>query len=880
LKSSLYEKKEYLTGSYGLFNCFVILPLIFFLSCKKVEDAKEAIEIFNGKVDGGWSSWEVKNKCNRHTGKVIKARECNNPYPKNGGKACQGKSELTQTCKVRGGWSSWENTGVCNIETGKTLRVRHCNNPIPKNGGASCSGSRLNFDSCKVDGGWSPWEKVGGCKFKSRTIKLARYCNSPTPKNGGGECIGEATKFEPCLERSIQGGFEVYTKSHSQEKISLTGSSSEGVYFLKSKLGAFNKSINHGVIYGENYVGKKVSPSDLSDVIYIENLPENFKVKVDSLNFYHPPTGTVWEGEETIRIKVGLIDESKKNIIDRNEDIELKIVFAKRIFKNEIKDNHFVKVKIKFSDLIVDDPLRKYQWGNVNNGQCNFALKCSSNANDLNGIDIPLINSNEPIRVMISDTSVQGSHEDLVDNFDFENSYSLPEEFNKNSSRYLNSSHGTAVAGIIGATSNNGIGISGLASEKTNNGVLLIANKFLELYSYGEAEKIRNVTSKGVVDIFNFSWGYPSYRYFNSNFAVSVKQMDEYINGRNGKGVLYVKSSGNEGNSSKNKINYGNYYVGNSNMDRNMSEIYTITTGAFNSDGEKSSYSTPGSNLWISAPGGEDGYNYPAIMTTKIEGCSYLFGSQKNNFEKAGNLENEDCKYTSVMNGTSAAAPHVSAVIAIMLKANPNLTSRDIKHILAKTAKPSFMRPLKSDRLAKVEFEYNGDTILYDYGTQKNEAGFYFDNDFGFGKIDGGAAVKMALNYIPDSFGPLESFSTSRLINFPETGFKKFKGDGFKTEGEFDVKEDLFIENLQIYIELREHYGDFDLELCNENNLCSKLFNRTSGISGHSIREAHFSTNMFYGTRSSGKWKVVLRNYDHTKSASFHRASLKFKGHR
>ncbi|MDJ1173314.1 XDD3 family exosortase-dependent surface protein, partial [Roseofilum capinflatum] len=42
--------------------------------------------------------------------------------------------------------------------------------------------------------------------------------------------------------------------------------------------------------------------------------------------------------------------------------------------------------------------------------------------------------------------------------------------------------------------------------------------------------------------------------------------------------------------------------------------------------------------------------------------------------------------YTSSFGGTSASAPMVSGVIALMLEANPNLTWRDVQHILVETA--------------------------------------------------------------------------------------------------------------------------------------------------------------------------------------------------
>lgn len=39
--------------------------------------------------------------------------------------------------------------------------------------------------------------------------------------------------------------------------------------------------------------------------------------------------------------------------------------------------------------------------------------------------------------------------------------------------------------------------------------------------------------------------------------------------------------------------------------------------------------------------------------------------------------------------GTSASAPMAAGMIALMLEANPNLTWRDVQHIIVQTSKPS-----------------------------------------------------------------------------------------------------------------------------------------------------------------------------------------------
>ena len=55
------------------------------------------------------------------------------------------------------------------------------------------------------------------------------------------------------------------------------------------------------------------------------------------------------------------------------------------------------------------------------------------------------------------------------------------------------------------------------------------------------------------------------------------------------------------------------------------------------------------------------------------------------NFENKS--ENKNCNYTANLNGTSFAAPIVSGAVALILEANPDLNWRQVKHILAYTAK-------------------------------------------------------------------------------------------------------------------------------------------------------------------------------------------------
>ena len=82
-----------------------------------------------------------------------------------------------------------------------------------------------------------------------------------------------------------------------------------------------------------------------------------------------------------------------------------------------------------------------------------------------------------------------------------------------------------------------------------------------------------------------------------------------------------------------------------------------------------------------------------------------------------------------------------------MLEANPNLTWRDVKHILATTAKKIYA----ADGYMTVDsFELQGIT-QYEWTT--NAAGYKFHPWYGFGRLDADAAVNSAKTYTANSLG-------------------------------------------------------------------------------------------------------------------------------
>src|SRR5690606_2193598 len=177
---------------------------------------------------------------------------------------------------------------------------------------------------------------------------------------------------------------------------------------------------------------------------------------------------------------------------------------------------------------------------------------------------------------------------------------------------------------------------------------------------------------------------------------------------------------------------------GNTNHHTEMATPHKIIVGATNANRVISSYSTPGSSVWVSAPGGEYGTTSPAMITTEIMGCnagsSFRNANYPLEFDFGFNTFNLQCDFTSRFNGTSSAAPVVSGVVALMLEANPNLTWRDVKHILAVTSDKIDYDPVLN--ILDHPWGYNpfGASYVYDYKWVENASGFLYSNTYGFGR--------------------------------------------------------------------------------------------------------------------------------------------------
>jgi subtilisin family serine protease len=524
------------------------------------------------------------------------------------------------------------------------------------------------------------------------------------------------------------------------------------------------------------------------------------------------------------------------------------------------------------------DPLLPHQWHLRNTGQYAF-----SDIRPTPGFDINVASawaqgySGLGIKVGVVDSGLEIGHEDLSANVDAANSINFIDN-GTNPSPSAGDDHGTKVAGIIGAMGFNGKGGRGVAYRAQLRGY-----NWLATTSTGSADNFarsfgQDDRSRGN-DIFNGSFGgdettsgnviHYSLPSFSNTRSTVLNQTNAL---RGGKGAVVVMSAGNNFADNKlsgacaNAVSFGVSCSLPATGSYKQS-IVPIIVGALGADGKKASYSNAASSLWVSAPGGEDGYEAiftgtsprveyfePAITTTTTTGCA-KYTARFNELDKlGGNSLSTQCQYTAIMNGTSSAAPMVSGVAALMLEANPNLGYRDVAHILAVTAKkvdPSF---------SGVTANLVGATRQLEQGWTTNAAGYAFSNRYGFGAVDAGAAVSMARTYT--SYLP-----SMRIVGAPPVQPASINIGPNGQSVTFVINDNVTkTEKVYLLVDIYMREWNFtgpawayctQVELTSPSGTKSIVFNAANGFQNKRLERVLLSSNAFYGENPNGSWRMT-----------------------
>lgn len=281
-----------------------------------------------------------------------------------------------------------------------------------------------------------------------------------------------------------------------------------------------------------------------------------------------------------------------------------------------------------------NDPSYSVCWGLHNTGQL---------ANSLPGFDVDApeawdrVRGDSRIKILVIDTGVQQDHPDI----DQLPGHDVTTDAGNGGPVNSNDNHGTAVAGVVGARTNNGLGTSGLAfgspcvsvrtfiTQNPQGGWSSQTTWTTDALEWGRQQGVRVTLNS-------------NYYSFQSAFiAEKYAQLRDL-------GIVHVASSGNNGEA---VVSYPAQLPS------------VLAVGAITNRGVRASYSNHGPNLALVAPGS-------TIYTTDRTGAR-------------GYSSTEDYVFLS---GTSYSAPFVAGAAALVLSANRFLLATHVEAILEQNA--------------------------------------------------------------------------------------------------------------------------------------------------------------------------------------------------
>jgi subtilisin family serine protease len=347
------------------------------------------------------------------------------------------------------------------------------------------------------------------------------------------------------------------------------------------------------------------------------------------------------------------------------------------------------------------------------------------------------INKGDPmIKINICDDGIDTFHPEFSGKIVAE--YDFDENVADSSHKRLDDAHGTSCAGVAAAK---GVKASGAAPNCS-----LIITRFYSFESDAdEAEMFFWAANMGA-DIISCSWGPPD-RDLPTDpptpYAPLPDESREAINycvtnGRDGKGCCIVWAAGN---------GYGepielDGYASNPDVMAIGSSRYPDPNGYE----DKAGHSDVGKSLFLCAPsnGGEKAI-LTADRTNKNAGYNnYLY----NLWQIPNPGPDAEGNYTDGFGGTSSATPLVAGIIGLMLSVNPELTEKEVRNILIKSA----------DKI--------GDQNTY---KPDGQTGNSRSDKYGYGRINALKAVTEAKNLVnthPPRFERRNITINSSPVNF------------------------------------------------------------------------------------------------------------------
>ena len=371
------------------------------------------------------------------------------------------------------------------------------------------------------------------------------------------------------------------------------------------------------------------------------------------------------------------------------------------------------------------------------------------------------------IVIGVVDDGLQHTHPDIRDNYDALNSHDYNDGGSDPSPRDSRDGHGTAAAGVAAATAYNGHCGRGVAYRARLAGIRTIAGPISDLT---ESRALTH-NAVGGIDIFSCSWGPQDdgQNFGEAGFLVR-RALAHYVgrkHGRTGKGSIYVWAAGN-GRQNGDSCAFDGY----------ANSPYVFPIGALDHEGKQSWYSEGCAALMAVAP--SSGANR-GITTVDL----------------VGNAGYNPTECTATFGGTSSAAPLAAGIIAALLEERPDLTWRDVKHVIARGA--TLVDPLDAD-------------------WHTNAAGFHHSHKYGFGllKLPPLLSVARAHRLVP---------ATQMMVILPDEYYVDAKGMiPFQHTFVVSGRPMSFVEHVMVKLNvLHQSRGDVKITLSSPEGTVSTL---------------------------------------------------------
>ena len=491
-----------------------------------------------------------------------------------------------------------------------------------------------------------------------------------------------------------------------------------------------------------------------------------------------------------------------------------RIVAAHKLLPHE--DNSRLRLLRDFPN----DVLLGNQWHLLNTGQ----------GGGTSGVDVHVgpwwdfagnVHLGAGVVIGIVDSGLETTHPDFVGNYIPALSYDFLSNDN-DPTPSGGSGHGTAVAGLAAARGNNVIGVTGVAPRAGIAGIRLNSANFQTDAMEAAALTFQNNNQGGIgtIHVYNNSWGpQDDGRTLAGPAALAKAALESGVNtGRGGLGSVFVWAVGN-----------GKGVLDNANYDGYANSRFVIGTGAITNQGVATSYSEPGACVFVSAPS-DGGVGALARITTTDRTGALGYNSAA------------DGDYATNFSGTSAAAPQVAGVAALLLEANPALTWRDVKHILARTA-------VKNDPASATWLT--------------NAANFHHSDAYGFGLVDTVAAATMAVtwtNVAPEVVADSGVIPVNQPI--PDGAGLSLPAPvyGAPATSSHVCTSSLVAETVCVTVNVTHAYrGDLQIILTSPTGEQSAL-GTIRNDSGHNYTNWTFSTVKHWGEFAAGTWTLQMRD--------------------